>query len=52
MCPNPEKTADLVTFIEEIVNGKLHFLSIAAQFTDYQNLMYTNPFHTNRVSFY
>ena len=26
MWPNPEETADLVTFTEEIVNGKLHFL--------------------------
>ena len=23
---NPQKTADLVTFTEEILNGKLHFL--------------------------
>ena len=26
MWPNPQETADLVTFIEEIHNGKLHFL--------------------------
>ena len=26
MWPNPQKTADLVTFTEEIHNGKLHFL--------------------------
>ena len=25
MWPNPHVTADLVTFTEEIVNGKLHF---------------------------
>ena len=25
MCPNPLETADLVTFTEEILNGKLHF---------------------------
>ena len=25
MWPNPEKSADLVTFSEEISNGKLHF---------------------------
>ena len=24
--PNPHETADLVTFTEEILNGKLHFL--------------------------
>ena len=26
MWPNPQETADLVTFAEEILNGKLHFL--------------------------
>ena len=26
MCPNPQFPADLVTFTEEILNGKLHFL--------------------------
>ena len=26
MRPNPQETADLVTFTEEIINGKLHFL--------------------------
>ena len=25
MCPNPQETADLVAFTEEILNGKLHF---------------------------
>ena len=24
-CDNPQETADLVTFTEEILNGKLHF---------------------------
>ena len=26
MSPNPPETADLVTFTEEILNGKLNFL--------------------------
>ena len=26
MWPNPQKSEDLVTFTEEIFNGKLHFL--------------------------
>ena len=26
MWPNPQENADLVTFTEEILNGKLHFL--------------------------
>ena len=28
MWPNPQGTADLVTFTEEILNGKLHFLCV------------------------
>ena len=30
MRPNPQKTPDLVTFTEEILNAKLHFLYSAA----------------------
>ena len=26
MWPNPQETADLVTFTEEVLNGKPHFL--------------------------
>ena len=26
MWPNPQETGDLVTFLEEIFNGKVHFL--------------------------
>ena len=29
MRPNPQETADLVTFTEQILNGKLHFLCSA-----------------------
>ena len=32
MCPNPKETADLVTFTEEILNGKIHFLCSAITF--------------------
>ena len=28
MSPNPQETADLVTFTEEILNGKLHFCAV------------------------
>ena len=30
MWPNPQETADLATFTEEILNGKLHFLCSAS----------------------
>ena len=33
MLPNPQETADLVTFTEEILNGKLHFLC-SARYTE------------------
>ena len=26
MWPNPQETADFVTFTEEMLNGKLHFM--------------------------
>ena len=32
MWPNPHETTDLVTFTEEILNGKLRFLCSAASF--------------------
>ena len=28
MWPNPQETADLVTFTEKILNGKLHFCAV------------------------
>ena len=28
MRPNPQETADLVIFTEEILNGKLHFCAV------------------------
>ena len=31
MWPNPQQTVDLVTFAEEIINGKLHFLCTCFQ---------------------
>ena len=31
MCPNPQFPVDLVTFTEEILNGKLHFLCSAGK---------------------
>ena len=31
MWPNPQNNADLVTFTEKILNGKLHFLCSAVE---------------------
>ena len=31
MLPNRQETADLVTFPEEILNGKLHFLGSVSE---------------------
>ena len=50
MCPNPKETADLVTFTEEILDGKLNFLCGASKMkiqsatlwyshVDYKNLV-------------
>ena len=33
MWPNSQETTDLVTFTEEIYNGKLHFLCSDVEFT-------------------
>ena len=35
MSANPEETADLVTFNEEILNGKLHFLCSVNHYFDF-----------------
>ena len=42
MWPNPQKTADLVTFTEEILNGKLHFCAVLI--SDMITDMYKNNF--------
>ena len=34
MSPNPQKTADLVTFTEEILNGKHHFCAVLQHLKD------------------
>ena len=35
MRPNPQKTTDLVTFTEEILNEKLHFLCSVCRLANY-----------------
>ena len=37
MWPNPQETADLVKFTEEILNGKLHFLCSAGTLISMKN---------------
>ena len=41
MWPNPQETADSVTFIEEILNGKI-FIFCAEYFTQSHNKMRLN----------
>ena len=42
MWPNPEETADLVTFPEEILNGKFHFLhSVISVYFDSASVQFT-----------
>ena len=44
MWPNPQEIPDLVTFIEEILNGKLHFCAVKYAL---QNLVFKrNGAHT------
>ena len=47
MCPNRQLPADLVTFTEEIFNGKLHFLCSESSIKDiWQGPKYTSEFQT------
>ena len=39
MGPNPQETADLVIFTEEILNGKLHFLCICRNNIESESLL-------------
>ena len=43
MWPNPQETADLVTFTEDILNGKLHFLC-SAGFSPAQQTCFAGEF--------
>ena len=44
MWPNPQETADLITFTEEIFNGKLHFLCTVLNVEDPLDLQITLAF--------
>ena len=41
MWPNPQETADLVTFTVETLNGEFHFLCSVKQ--SFQRVSYKNP---------
>ena len=49
MWPNPEIPTDLVTFNEEILNGKLHFLRSGGYFINkiniWQRVLYNQIIH-------
>ena len=51
MRPNPQFTADLVTFTEEILNGKLHFLciEITCTWASYESIHRTKIFDVNKI---
>ena len=40
MGPNPQFSADLITFTEETLNGKLHFLCSVENFVLYKEFFY------------
>ena len=45
MWSNPQETSDLVTFTEEILNGKLHFCTVSIIICRTQNMKWTSsPF--------
>ena len=46
MWPNPQFSADLVTFAEEILNGKRHFFVFTYE------LQFLGEFHLQRISRY
>ena len=47
MWPNPQEAADLVTFTEESLNGKVHFLRSVKKWEDDSNrTKYTTRFYT------
>ena len=60
MWPNPQETADLVTFTEEILDGKFHFL--CSDRTDSRGLrvcsnhidlsvIYSEPYQTSKTEY-
>ena len=50
MWPNPQETADLVTFTEEILNEKLHFLCSESNNSD-SDLLFSRNGNKKRTCF-
>ena len=48
MRPNPHETADLFTFTEEILNGKLHFLCSDMSFDRFQKQPFVDVVQNSR----
>ena len=53
MWPNPLETVDLVTFTEEILNGKLHFLysAVSLQMYMFHSSFIVSVFCTSNVGY-
>ena len=58
MWPNPQFPADLITFTEELLNGKIHFLSSAicylmhcSLFSAFRSFLYSDRIWTREFSF-
>ena len=49
MRPNPQFPADLVTFTEEILSGKLHFLCSGKSLQTLCKLCLSTRFHTRKL---
>ena len=45
MWENPQETADLVTFTEEILNGKFHFFALGIRHRVYQLDLNSDQFY-------
>ena len=52
MWPNPQETADLVTFIEEILNEKVHFFVQCINFSQFTFSLFQITFWFHYFLFY
>ena len=53
MWPNPQESADLITFTEKSVSGKLHFFAVFAFYiSDRKQYTSINGFNSNLTNIY